>query len=97
MGHAHMFSLLPDNVLAIFLGCMHHQLGLVLTPVTKELSMLCPAFCTAKQMQNEQSETINGITADLYQEYHDQEPSAIRVAPDEIKSRDITVCQINRG
>jgi len=48
----HMFSLLPDNVLAIFLGCMHHQLGLVLTPVTKELNMLCPAFCTAEQMQN---------------------------------------------
>ena len=48
----HMFALLPDNVLAMFLGCMHHQLGLVITPVTKELNMLCPAFCTAKQMQN---------------------------------------------
>ena len=48
----HMFSLLPDNVLAIFLGCMHHQLDLVPTHVTKELNMLCTAFCTAKQMQN---------------------------------------------
>lgn len=51
---------------------------------------------TAKQMQNEQS-GVNGISADFYQEYHNQEPGAIRVAPDEIKSRDVRVTNVYSG
>jgi len=53
------FNCLPAHILAASVKCCQHGAGLVLSPVTVFLELLCPLFCSAKQTQ--QGEFIDAL------------------------------------